>query len=255
MEKIIAALWAPDGESREDYGARILRTLPAALCAAGARHIRLNVRDASVAPADPLVQLWQNPQQAAIAQFWMPSANAIFRKEVDAALSALSARFEAWLVCESTIIANTTHPCSTNVSPGKHSPENAVPPVTWGWSQASFIGFRQDMARDAVIAHWHSHHTRVAIDTQSNFEYVQNLIVRPLTENAPAYGAFVEECFPLEAMTEPAVFFDAVGDQAKFDANLEAMLDSCNGFIDFTRNDIIPTRQYDFAHLDRAAEE
>lgn len=241
MEKIVAALWAPPGETREAYGARLLETLPQALVSAGASRIRLNIRDATVAPGEALVQQWQAPQQAAVAQFWMPSANARFRGEVDAALSEHSAWFAAWLVCESEIIPNTAYPCSRNVSPGKHR--------TWGWSQASFISFRPDLSRDAAIAHWHSHHTRVAIETQANFEYVQNLIVRPLTENAPAYSAFVEECFPINALSEPEAFFDAVGNPARFKANLDAMMDSCHAFLDFTRNDIIPTSQFDFAHL------
>lgn len=239
MEKVIAALWAPEGESHAEYGARLLATLPAALVEAGAQAVRLNVRDAAAAPGSALVQQWQAPQQAAIAQFWMPSANARFREGVDAVLETHSSRFAAWLVCESTIIANTEHPCSRNVSPGKHE-------RTWGWSQASFISFRPDMTREAAIAHWHSHHTRMAIETQSNFEYVQNLIVCPLTDDAPGYDAFVEECFPLEALDEPQAFFDAVGDVDKFAANLAAMMDSCAGFIDFTRIDVIPTSQFDF---------
>lgn len=247
MEKVIAALWAPEGEDHAEYGARLLASLPAALAAAGAQHIRLNLRDEAVAAGDALVQRWQTPQQAAIAQFWMPSANARFRSEVDSALAAHSARFAAWLVCESTIIANVDHQQEPkSVSPGKLS-NNPTFSRTWGWSQASFISFRTDLTRADAIAHWHSHHTRVATETQSNFEYIQNLVVRPLTENAPAYDAFVEECFPLEALTQPEVFFDAVGQPDKFAANTTAMMESCNGFIDFARIDIIPTSQFDFA--------
>lgn len=247
MEKIIAALWAPPHEPREDYGARLLTSLPQALHAAGARGIRLNIRDSVVAPGEALVQQWQNPQQAAVAQFWLPSANARFRAGIDAVLAAHSAWFAAWLVCESTIIANTAHP------PRPSGPACAT--RTWGWSQASFIAFRPDLSRDAVIEHWHGHHTRVAIVTQANFEYVQNLIVRPLTPGAPAYGAFVEECFPLAALDQPEAFFDAVGNPAKFKANLDAMMESCHAFLDFTRNDIIPTSQYDYAFLDATASE
>lgn len=237
MEKVIAALWAPEGESREAYGKRLLSVLPQALAKAGARKVRLNIRDETVKPGDGLIQQWQNPQQAALVQFWMPSANARFRGEVDKVLAANSAKFAAWLVCESTIIPNTEHP----ITPGER---------TWGWSQSSFVSFRPDMTREAAIAHWHSHHTRVAIDTQSNFEYVQNLIVRPLTDDAPPYSAYVEECFPLEGLNNPEVFFDAVGNPEKFKANLKDMMDSCNGFLDFTRGDIIPTSQFDFSHLD-----
>ncbi len=239
MEKVICALWASEGESRADYGARLVAELPRALKATGASRIRINIRDAIVEPAAPLVQQWQQPQQDAVVQFWLPSANAIFRQQVDAVLAEMSGRFEAWLVAESTIIPNMQH----QPAPGSR---------TWGWSQASFISFRPDMTWQDAVAHWHSHHTRVAIDTQSNFEYVQNIIVRPLTSSAQSYGAFVEECFPLDAMTDGRVFFDAVEDEAKFDQNTKAMVDSCAGFIDFARIDIIPTSQHDFAHLDAA---
>lgn len=237
MEKLICALWAPEGESRADYAERLKASLPPALKAAGATGIRLNLRDATVEPAAGLVQTWQQPQQDAAVQFWLPSSNAYFRGQIDGVLAEHSSRFAAWLVAESTIIPNKDH----------------VPQAgsrTWGWSQASFISFRPDMSWDDAVAHWHSHHTRVAIDTQANFEYVQNIVVRVLTPDAPAYDAFVEECFPLEAMTDAPVFFDAVGNDEKFAQNTKAMAESCAGFIDFSRIDIIPTSQFDFAHLD-----
>ena len=46
-------------------------------------------------------------------------------------------------------------------------------------------------------------------------------------------------------MTNPQAFYDAVGDEPKFQANLATMMDSCGRFIDFTRIDIIPTSQFD----------
>jgi hypothetical protein len=226
MEKIICALWGVDN-------ATLLAELPKALKAAGASHIRINMRDEAVAPGAALIQKWQEPQQEAIVQYWLPSSNAIFRGSADEAVAAHCGTFHAWLATESTIIPNSAHP-----------PEKGE--RTWGWSQASFISFRDDLPYADALSVWHSHHTRVAIDTQSNFEYVQNLIVKPLTEGAPHYDAFVEECFPLEALTDPFVFFDAVGDQAKFDANLATMMDSCQRFIQFGKIDIIPTSQYDF---------
>jgi hypothetical protein len=226
MEKIVAALWGVDN-------AQLFAGLPAALKAAGAHHIRINIRDEAVAAGAGLIQKWQEPQQDAVVQYWLPSANAIFRSGADAAIAAHCSRFAAWLVAESTIISNEAHP----PQPGER---------TWGWSQASFINFRDDLERMEAIRVWHSHHTKVAIETQSNFEYVQNLIVRPLTEGAPEYAAFVEECFPIEALTDSHAFFDAVGDPAKFEANLNAMMDSCGRFIQFGRIDIIPTSQYDF---------
>lgn len=226
MEKIVAALWDVDN-------AKLLAGLPAALHEAGASKVRINVRDAAVESGKGLIQQWQDAQQEAVVQYWLPSANALFRDKADAAIAAYCEHFHAWLVAESTIISNSAHP----PQPGERS---------WGWSQASFINFRDDLERMDAIKIWHSHHTRVAIDTQSNFEYVQNLVVRPLTDGAPHYDAFVEECFPLQALSDPYVFFDAKGDDAKFKTNLDMMMDSCQRFIQFGRIDIIPTSQYDF---------
>ena len=237
MEKLICALWAPEGVSRADYAEQLKAALPTALKEAGASGIRLNVRDATVEPAAPLLQTWQQPQQDALVQFWLPTANGHFRGPIDDILAEHSSRFELWVVAESTIIPNRNH-----------APQAGS--RTWGWSQASFISFRPDKSWDDAVAHWHSHHTRIAIDTQANFEYVQNIIVRALTPNAPDYDAFVEECFTPEAMTNSPAFFDAVGDDEKFARNTKDMADSCAGFIDFSRIDIIPTSQFDYAHLD-----
>jgi len=233
VEKIVCALWRNPAEDRERFNARLLDSLPQGLWQCGASGLRINLRDAAVDPAGGLVQRWQDPQQDAVVQFWLPSANARFRGGVDEVLARHCARFAAWLVAESTVIANAAHPPVAGER-------------TWGWSQASFITFRSDMPGAAALQHWHSHHTGVAIATQANFEYVQNAILCPLTPDAPGYDAFVEECFPPEAMTEPAAFFDAVGDPARLTANLKAMMDSCQAFLDFSRNDIIPTSQFQF---------
>lgn len=229
MKKIVAALWGVDN-------AKLLAGLPSVLHATGASKVRINIRDAAVETGAGLIQRWQEPQQDAVVQYWLPSANALFREHADKAIATYCNRFAAWLVAESTIIANSEHPPQTGER-------------TWGWSQASFINFRDDLDRSNAIKVWHSHHTKVAIETQSNFEYVQNLMIRPLTEGAPDYDAFVEECFSLDALNDPMAFFDAVGDQRKFDTNLSAMMDSCGRFIQFGKIDIIPTSQYDFDQI------
>ncbi len=233
MEKVVCALWRDPGEPRDAFALRLRTSLPEALRACGASGIRINIADAAVDAAAGLVQRWQAPQQEAVVQYWLPCANALFRGAADQAVAAHAARFAAWLVAESTVIANTAH----SPLPGER---------TWGWAQASFISFRADLPRAAALAHWHEQHTPIAIDTQANFEYVQNAIVCPLTPDAPVYDAFVEECFPPEAMTDPAAFFAALGDAGRLRANLKAMMDSCRAFLDVARNDIVPTSQFDF---------
>jgi len=233
MEKVMCALWRPSGRDRAQFSAALISELAPELTRAGASRVRVNVQDETVASGAALRQVASDPQQDAVLQYWLPSANDIFRAEIDGIVARYVEKFAAWLVVESTIIPNADHP-----------------PVrgerTWGFAQLAFLPRPTRLSYEEWRTIWQSSHTRVAIDTQSNFEYVQNLIVRPLTEGAPEFAAIVEECFPLAALTDPHAFFDAVGDTAKFEANLAAMMASCDRFIDQGAIDVLITSQYDF---------
>lgn len=226
MEKVVCALWNADN-------AGLLANLPAALARAGASRIRVNIRDETVAAGDGLRQVWQEPQQDAVVQYWVPSANPIFNAAMLEIVARHCGRLAAWLVSESTIIANSQHPPLAGQR-------------TEGWAQLAFLTLPQGMAHRDWRLTWRDYHTRVAIETQANFEYIHNFVVEALTDNAPAYVGIVEECFPLAALTDPLVFFDAVGNQAKFEANLATMMESCGRFIQPGTIDVIPTSQFDF---------
>lgn len=234
MEKVICLLWHEQGSDKASWQAHVLAELPRALAAGGASRIRINLDDAAVAPAAPLRQQRAGHRQHdAVVQFWLPSANARFRGAVDAALSDLADQWCGWVVCESTIIANEAHP----PQPGRR---------TEGWSQMAFLTLPGRLSHAEWLADWQDRHTIVAIKTQSNFEYVQNLVVRPLAgcdaADAPPYVAIVEECFPAAAITDPTVFF---GGADAFEDNLAIMMDSVGRFIDAGTIDVIPTSQYD----------
>lgn len=233
MEKVICLLWAGEGGDVAAFNASLLERLPGALQAAGASGIRLNLEDAISAAGAHLRQPRGEPQHDAVVQFWLPSANRLLRREVDAVLDAACAQWRGWVVAESTIIANTAHP----PRPGQR---------TEGWAQMAFLTLPARLTHAEWLALWQDRHTLVAIETQANFEYVQNLAVRPLTADAPPYVAIVEECFPEAALTDPFAFFDAVGDPAKFKANLDRMMESCDRFIERGTIDVIPTGQYTF---------
>ena len=79
MEKVIAALWGVENEA-------LLARLPVALQDAGASKVRINIRDAAVDAGAGLIQTWQDPQQQAVVQYWLPSANALFRAKADTAI-------------------------------------------------------------------------------------------------------------------------------------------------------------------------
>jgi len=94
------------------------------------------------------------------------------------------------------------------------------------------------------LGHWMNHHTQIAIETQANFYYCQNIVTRPLTPDAPPWAGIVEECFPDAAMADRAVFFDAKGDPDKEKRHFKAMMASCARFIDFQTLTVVPMSEY-----------
>ena len=228
---MIYALWRDTNRTREDFNEGLRGTAARRLLEAGVRGLRLNLIDSAVDPAAALRQIHTRPQVEAVAQVWLDVAHDEFRAPVDAILRAAASGVASWLVTESEPIRNTLHP----PRPGERTP---------GWSQICFLQRPSRLTPEAWREIWQGSHTRVAIDTQSNFEYIQNTIVRALSPAAPAYDAMVEECFPTAAMTDPHTFFAAVDDAAKFKRNTQAMAASCARFIDFDKIDVIPTSQY-----------
>jgi hypothetical protein len=224
MEKVIYTLYGAEGN-------KVLAELAAALPAT-VSSLRVNLQDSDVAAGNGLIQSRGDTLASAVVQLWLPSSNAIFRGEVDDAIAAFCESFHAWLVVESTIIANEKYPPKAGNR-------------TEGFSQMALLTLPERLDWQQWRAIWRDYHTQIAIDTQSNFEYVQNLVVEPLTDGAPPYVAIVEECFPLAALTDPYVFFDAVGDQEKFDKNLGIMMGSVGRFIDQGTIDVFPTSQFD----------
>ncbi|WP_375739961.1 EthD domain-containing protein [Pseudomonas boanensis] len=231
MEKIIYTLWRYQQTSREAFSESLRGEIAEQLFSLGGRGLQVNLADADVDPAAGLRQENNRPLPDATLSLWVDSANDEVRKPFDQILAGVTSRLAAYLVTESVAIRNTRFP----TTPGQR---------THGFAQIAFLTCPPRLTRDAWLDIWRGHHTRVAIDTQDNFAYVQNLVVRRLTHGAAQLDAIVEECFPPAAMTDPMAFFDAVGDEEKFQKNLAAMMDSCNRFIDFDKIDVLQTSQY-----------
>lgn len=230
MEKVVYALWA-GRDGRDALNQRLIGEVAGALAARPeVRGVRVNVQDAAVAPAEPLRQVSTRPQMDAALQLWVDNATDAFRRPLDDLVAGACERMAAWLVTESQAIRNTRHP----PQPGQR---------TEGWSQLVFLTRPPRLRQPEWLDVWQRLHTVVGIETQSNFEYVQNVVVRALTYAAPPYDAIVEECFPTAAMTDPHAFF-AAGDEATFKANLDRMMESCARFIDFDKIDVLPTSQH-----------
>ena len=113
-----------------------------------------------------------------------------------------------------------------------------------GFSQVVFLEKPETMSAFDWFDHWINFHTKIAIQTQSNFIYVQNTVVRPLQKASPSFIAIIEECFPSEAMTDQEVFYNAKNNPEQFAKHAQIMMESCEKFIDFKKIEVIPTSRY-----------
>jgi len=212
MQKLFYLLFDSADADGTKLREALCSTAVPAMRAGGATEITVFGADADVAEGKPIRQV--DPPIRAMVSFWLEDADD--RGPSETALSAHVQGIAGYLVVES-------RPMSHEMPKGRR---------TEGMKQISCISKRRDISQEEYIRIWHGDHRKVAIDTQSTFGYVRNEIFRALTPGAPdQWDAFVEESFPMAALTDQKVFYDAKT-QEEYEANFKTMMDSCARFLD-----------------------
>lgn len=230
MEKVLYALWTDDPYAGDGLRDELLETFaPACLALPQVRGLRVAVADSVVRPAADKCMAVSGPLPLALVSIWLDDG--WFRDPVEVLLPRRVTRLRAWLVSEAEPIVNTAH------VPGA---DGRVP----GFCQVAMLQRPPRLDRDTWLNIWKGSHGEVAIATQSTFGYRQNLVVHDLGgAEGPELHAIVEENFPDEAMTSGHAFFNAE-DDATLEANYQAMMDSCERFIDNDRIDVAVMSDY-----------
>ncbi len=223
MEKLVYLIFQePDLPGSELRGALLDKVAPE-LRAGGARYISVNVQDEEVSAGKPIRN--SDPPVRAMVSFWMQNADD--RGACEETLAAQALRLVGYLVVES-------RPLEHEPPTGRRAP---------GMNQVTCISRKPGQDYDEFIQIWHGDHKTVAIETQSTVGYVRNVVARKLTADAPDWDGIVEETFPIEALTDPRVFYDASSDDA-LKANLDRMISSCQRFLDFGALECTPMSEY-----------
>jgi hypothetical protein len=229
MEKLVYTLWKGH-EDLPSFNQRLLGDVRRKLTGLGADRLQVNVSDDTVAPGAVLRQENLRPGPNALLAFWVNSSH--IRKAFEHVLEEAAPRIAGYAVTESTVLPITeTTPDGTRMR---------------GFSQLALIQKPPRVTREYYLDTWLSSHTQVGVETQSNFYYCQNIVNRVLTAGAPEFISIVEECFPIEAMADPLMFYNAPGDQKKFDERLDRMMTSCDRFIDRDKIDVLVTSLFRF---------
>ena len=225
MEKLIYLLWRPPALDSDDFRDSLLQELAPRLLDDAVHGLRIAAADSAVAPAAELRQEQLCGACDAMLSIWVDSAYR--RSSLEELLTPACERFAGYAVAESAPLVAA-----------EREGERVA-----GMNQVVFLQRPERLTREAWLKTWLEDHTGVAIETQSTFAYRQNMVVRPLTEGAPAIDAIVEEAFPEAAMTSQHAFYDAA-DDAELQARLNTMIESCARFIDFDKLNVLPTSDY-----------
>jgi len=227
MEKIVFKLWKKEPDSLDKFKDSLLVDLSFTL-APLVNDLQINIADEDVDAAAALAQT--NYSQNPDAIVFIKVVSHYHSENIISILQSLAHKVEGFVVSESIILQD-----DSKDHQGKRSE---------GFSQIVFLEKPIEMTEFDWFDHWTHHHTKIAIETQSNFTYIQNTVVRPLQNDSPNFIAVVEECFPSEAMSNPSVFYNAKNDSELLLKNTELMMDSCSRFIDFQKIEVIPTSRY-----------
>jgi hypothetical protein len=231
VEKLCYVVWKRGEEPDAAQAKRLLEEAAPRLRTLSER-LRVSVVDDDVAPGARLHIGETRPRVSGLVSFWLEQSQE--RAEAEAILAAACGRAAGYLAVESRPLVNRTH----------RAPAGGRTP---GFALVSCIVPKDGLPYEDFIRLWYTVQRDTAIETQSTFGYVRNEVVRTLTPDAPRWAAIVEENFPLGALTDPAVFYDAAGDATKLRANQERMMSAVGRFLALDRIESHPMSEYDFA--------
>jgi hypothetical protein len=228
MQKVIYLLWFETADERFEQALH-QALVPALGGVEGVVKVQLNIPDCDVAPAAALRMENSAPAFDAMCSVWQ--MDFVEAASIDTLVQSFCTQFSRYHVDEIERLPNTAQ--QTGV--GERTP---------GFSQVALLRCPQRLEYQAWLRYWQYTHTAIALETQSTFRYVQNIVSDVAGKDVACYHAIVEECFPALAMTDPEVFYNAVGDSQKQENNMKKMIDSCVNFIDFNEIDVVPTSEY-----------
>jgi hypothetical protein len=227
MEKVMVALRAETAD--DQWVDRLCGPVATALLELDLPGLIIHVRDAPVRDSLMTLTTLDPPVQALVSLWVQQHYGEQVRRAVDI-LEPVAEQVAAYLVTESVPMPPPPSPLGQRAA---------------GLANIALLRRPTDMDEPTWLTRWHRDHTPVAIATQSTFGYVQNYVVRALTEDAPPVSAIVEELFPIEAAKSLHAFFGAA-DDTDLNDRLGKMVASTAAFGANVNIDTVPSGRYVF---------
>lgn len=222
--KLMYAAWGADRDDGEDLASTLRDPdLHARLATAGVRRLQVNLDDAAVAPA-MRIATFEEPI-GAILSVWTDRDPA----PVTDVLATVTSRLAGYRVEERLPIP------PPEVADGERSDALA---------NIAVLRRPEGLSVEEWRHNWLIDHTPVAIATQATFGYVQNVVLGPVTADAPRVDALVEELFPSAAMSDMHAFYGSGGDDTELNYRLTRLMTSVARFGADRDLDLVPSSRY-----------
>ena len=225
MEKLVYLISKDQGASGDALRVGLLERAVPVLRESGAKNVSLNVNDEAVEAGAGVRISTSEPPIRAMVSFWLENSDD--RQAAEQALHAEGESLAGYLVAES-------RPMVYDPPPGERSR---------GANLVTRIHKKADISDQEFIERWTVEHRQVAVETQSTFAYVRNSVLRTLVPGTPECEGIVEESFPIEALSDPHVWYDC-DNETEYRRRLQLMMDSVNAFLDLGRLESIPMSEY-----------
>ncbi|MGD9793560.1 MAG: hypothetical protein AB7V43_08765 [Acidimicrobiia bacterium] len=242
--KVIYVLEARDEGDRRAFVSDLLAIAHkmADLAPAG---LRVNVQDGDVDWGDcvehhPALGLRSafGPFEA-VAQLWLDDANDAALAPFETLLRTVTPRVHGYLVDERVLVHNLRQ---SAVAGGRND----------GYSQMALLQIPERLTRQQWLSAWQDRHTWVALSIHPHLEYIQNVVVRAVTPDAPPISGIGEEAFPMAGLhDERPLFRGGESDDAKYEELHTIMYEDASRFIDFDHLDMIVSSQFDLVQPPR----
>lgn len=201
MDKLVYILWPSTGQSIKNVPELLLTTTAPALLTLGVSKLTMNIDDQYSTVKSPAPKMHTGPGLCAQVSVWLPELKR--HKEVEKVLNSTGLHFAGYLVEESVYkdYGDNQHAKPRDWPDGERSP--SVMAIT-------LLTKPKRYTHEEWIRRWHGVMSPESEKIQPRQRYVRNVIVRPLTDNAPDYDGIVEEAWPsAEHITNPYLFYCA----------------------------------------------
>jgi hypothetical protein len=226
MVKLIYVLWATEGRSKQEIKQSLLNEVQQKLYDSGVERLTMYIDDEFSTVRSPAPKLYPGPEISAELSLWVDGVEK--HNDIEKVLEPYRFRIAGYLVEESiyTEYGGNRHFHQRDWPDGERSP--VVMAVT-------LMERPKKLSHEEWIRRWHGTQSPVSEAMQPRARYIRNVVLEPLTADAPPFEGIVEEAWPsARHITNPFLFYGA-SNIFKLARNMYRMFRSVSSFLEFRR--------------------